>query len=254
MSEQTPDLSTDSAWEEWGRCDPYFAVVTDPRFRRAAITEEAKREFFETGRTHIEFIVRTIHRYVDATFAPNAALDFGCGVGRILIPLARIAAQVVGSDVSPTMLQEARRNCDEHQLTNVSLLSSDDALSSLKQTFDLIHSFIVFQHIPRERGRTIFRNLLTRLNPGGIAAVHFSYSKSDYAPTHGIAPATASSGAAPLAPDSLATDPEMQMNPYNVNELLFLMQEAGVQRFHVEFTDHGGELGILLFFATEKSA
>ena len=48
-----------------------------------------------------------------------------------------------------------------------------------------------------------------------------------------------------LAPDA---DPEMQMNPYNMNEILFLMQCQGVQRTYVEFSDHGGELGMFLYF------
>jgi hypothetical protein len=41
----------------------------------------------------------------------------------------------------------------------------------------------------------------------------------------------------------------MQMNPYNMNEILFLLQCRGVQRTYVEFTDHGGELGVSLFFS-----
>jgi hypothetical protein len=40
------------------------------------------------------------------------------------------------------------------------------------------------------------------------------------------------------------------MNPYNMTEILFLMQTAGVSRFHADFTDHGGELGLFLFFQT----
>ena len=43
-------------------------------------------------------------------------------------------------------------------------------------------------------------------------------------------------------------DPEMQMNYYNVSELMFIMQRAGVQRYHAEFSDHGGALGVFLFF------
>jgi hypothetical protein len=38
------------------------------------------------------------------------------------------------------------------------------------------------------------------------------------------------------------------MNPYNVNALLFTMQTAGVRSFYTDFTDHGGELGVLLYF------
>lgn len=43
-------------------------------------------------------------------------------------------------------------------------------------------------------------------------------------------------------------DPVMQMNPYNVNERFFQLQSAGIDNVHVEFTDHGGELGVFLYF------
>ena len=38
------------------------------------------------------------------------------------------------------------------------------------------------------------------------------------------------------------------MNAYGATEVLFLLQSRGVHRVHVEFTDHGGELGLFLFF------
>jgi hypothetical protein len=43
-------------------------------------------------------------------------------------------------------------------------------------------------------------------------------------------------------------DPQMLMNPYNLSEIAFLMQSSGVNKFDAEFTDHGGELGVFLFF------
>ncbi len=43
-------------------------------------------------------------------------------------------------------------------------------------------------------------------------------------------------------------DPEMQMNSYSLNDLLFLIQGLRVHNLHVEFTDHGGELGTVLYF------
>ena len=253
-SEKNPYLNTDSAWntdaawEEWGRRDPYFGVITDPKFRRSQITEQTKREFFESGRMHVDYVMQTIHRYINPSFVPKAVLDFGCGVGRTLIPFARIAEQVVGLDVSSAMLQEAKRNCDQQQLTNISLMPSDDSLSSLTQSFNLIHSFIVLQHVPPERGREIFRNLLAHLDSGGVGAVHFSHARKPYSVMD--APVTASHVA---MPPTLPPDPEMQMNLYNMNELLVLMQEFRVQRFHAEFTDHGGEFGVFLFFSMGNS-
>jgi SAM-dependent methyltransferase len=249
MSGDPTDMSTDVAWEEWGRREPYFGVITNPKFRRNGLDEDAKREFFRDGETFVNYLLAAIQRNVDPQFSPKRILDFGCGVGRLLVPFARIAEEVVGLDVSPSMLEEARRNCEERQLLNVSLLPSDDDLSALSGTFDLIQSFIVFQHIPVQRGRAIFGKLLQHLRPGGIGAIHLTYSKTRFASTYGVALPAAPSPATKPQSIPIDADPEMQMNPYNMNEILFLLQGAGAQRIYVEFSDHGGELGVFLFFS-----
>ena len=70
-----------------------------------------------------------IRRWVAPRFAPRSALDFGCGVGRLLVPLARRCPSVVGVDVADSMLAQARARCDAVGVTNVRLLKSDDRLS-----------------------------------------------------------------------------------------------------------------------------
>jgi SAM-dependent methyltransferase len=247
-AEHLMDVSTDSAWEEWGKRDPYFGVITDPKFRRKHLSEQSRQEFFESGRVHVDYIMKMVRNHVDKTLEPKRILDFGCGVGRTLLAFAAIGQEVVGLDVSPSMLQEARQNCEEFGARNVSLLPSDDDLSLLTGQFDLIHSCIVFQHIQAARGSAIFSKLLQYLRPAGVGAVQVTYSKSQFASTNGVPPPVigspvTSSGIAPAH-----TDPEMQMNPYNMNEWLFLMQRNGISRFQAEFTDHGGELGLFFFF------
>jgi SAM-dependent methyltransferase len=249
MTEHRIDMSTDIAWEEWGRRDPYFGVITDPKFRRTEIDEKRKREFFESGESHVHGVLTTIRKHVDPTFAPGRVLDFGCGVGRLLPAFSKIAGEVVGLDVSPSMLREAEWNCDERRLPNVRLLISDDSLSSLSGSFDLIHSCIVFQHIPIDRGRAIFSKLLQYLRPGGVGAIQLTYSKTRFASTCGVAPPLPTPTETPGSVIAPETDPEIQMNPYNLNEIMFLMQSRGIQTFHIEFSDHGGELGVFLFFS-----
>jgi SAM-dependent methyltransferase len=248
MSGSDSDMGTDEAWEEWGRRDPYFGVITDPKYRRREMKEADKREFFESGHWHVSYVMKTIHDHIDSDAKPGSILDFGCGVGRTLVSFAEFAPKVVGLDVSVSMLDEASNNCRERGLANVSLLLSDDALSALTSPFDLIHSSIVFQHIPQARGIRLFRRLLTLLAPGGIGAFHFLYSKTHYAPTRGIPPTTTSAIRAMPASAESGADAEIQMNPYNMTEILFLIQAAGVRRLYADFTDHGGELGLFLFF------
>lgn len=54
---------------------------------------------------------RHLHGEADlvASFAPARVLDAGCGTGRVAIELARRGIDVVGADVSESMITEARR-------------------------------------------------------------------------------------------------------------------------------------------------
>jgi SAM-dependent methyltransferase len=273
-------MSTDAQWEQWGVRDPYYGVLTDPRFRATAMNADAKREFFASGGLHVDYVLGTCRGRIEHTFAPQRVLDFGCGVGRLLIPFAQVASDVVGMDIAPSMLAEARINCEEHGITNVSLLMSDDTLSKAEGQFDLVHSCIVLQHVEIARGRALFAQLVNKVKLGGCGAIHVTFGWDVHASTFGLpppppVPVPAPSDAVSVAKakvrrileplvrsqKSVATepveeaaapapspDPEMQMNYYNLSELMFIMQGAGIQRFHSEFTDHGGALGVFLFF------
>jgi len=255
--------STDVAWQRWGEQDPYFGVITNERFRRDRLDDEALEYFFHTGRKYVGHVLRVARRQFIPKFKPRRVLDFGCGVGRLVVPFAEYGSEVIGVDISPAMLAEARRNCERFGVdARVSLVTSDDELSQVNGEFDLIHSFIVFQHIDPRRGRNIASRLMDRLAPGGIASLHFTYAKAWHPDTFGQQPPPAPApettrwldrlrgarreSAAPEPPEG---DPDMQMNPYPLNELFFLVQSRlCVRTCHIEFTDHGGELGVVMYF------
>jgi SAM-dependent methyltransferase len=243
-------MSTDQHWVQWGQQDPYFAVITNPKFRSAALTDDARREFFASGEHHAKWVLEMARRNGPPGYAPRRALDFGCGVGRVSIPLAGLVPEVVGVDVSPAMLDEARRNVERLGTgRGVSWLLSDDTLSRVSGRFDLVHTFIVLQHIDVPRGRALFARLVELVGPGGVGALHVTYAKAYHAETFGQPPARPAAAGAPKP----GADPEMQMNPYPLGDLAFVMQRSGIARFHTEFTDHGGELGVFLFFARPAS-
>lgn len=262
-------MSTDGEWVKWGQQDPYFAVITNDKFRSAKLTDAAKQEFFDSGRYHAHYVLNVCRRLVDPAFAPARVLDFGCGVGRVVLPLAQRVSAVVGVDVSPDMLAEARRNCEQAGLGNVELQLSDDSLSAVQGRFDLVHSCITFQHIDVPRGRRLFGRLIELLTEGGVGAIHITYAKARHPDTFGQPPAPPPPAPVPTVLDARNSvlarlgmgpraertgDPEMQMNPYNLSELTFMLQTAGVQSFNAEFTDHGGELGVFLFFTKPAAA
>jgi len=240
-------FNTDNEWEKWGKNNPYYGVLTHEKYRSKNLDENVKLEFFESGKKDIEHIIRTCRRKIDKSFSPEMALDFGCGVGRLTIPLAKIAGHVVGVDVSKSMLNEARNNCEEYNINNVSFFESDDKLSKLNEKFDFIYSLLVFQHIPTERGIRIFEKLLHLLQDGGIAALQITYWKAILGDSFGVPPIDEKKSI-PNFINTPSEDPQMQMNAYNLNKLYFLIYSMGIQNIYSEFTDHGGELGCTLYF------
>lgn len=170
--------NTDKEWERLGRSDPYFGVVTHESYHLENLDERNREEFFRTGEVYVEQVMDNIRRHIEAGFRPKRTLDFGCGVGRLVIPFARFSDEVTGVDVSEAMVREARANCVAAGLKNTVLFRSDDGLGVLDGKYDLVNSFVVFQHIPVARGCGIFRRLLSFLEPGGVGVCHFTYSKS----------------------------------------------------------------------------
>jgi SAM-dependent methyltransferase len=247
--------NTDRAWKKLGEIDPYFGVLTHPRYRAAAAEGEIRREFFMSGEDHVERVFAIIRESLDPEFAPRRALDFGCGVGRITIPLARRVAQVVGVDVSDSMLDEANKNCEEAGVRNVTLLKSDDGLENLSGDFDFLHSFIVFQHVPPRRGEMIFRQMLKRLADNGVGVIHFIYASR----VPGWARLLRRLGKIVPSVYSLINlvkgrpfgYPHMEMNSYNVNRLILHLQEQGCHRVHLRLAEHGVHRGVVLFFKKE---
>lgn len=75
----------------------------------------------------------------------TAVLDLGCGIGRWSRRLARRGAQVVGVDVAPSMIDEARRRTARE--AHIEYRIDDLRTLDLGRTFDLVLAVTVLQHI-----------------------------------------------------------------------------------------------------------
>lgn len=244
-------MSTDRDWQAWGERDPYYGVLSHERFRRARLTPHALEEFFQLGRDEVHEVLAECRRHVgDVTL--SRTLDFGCGVGRLLIPLSELSDQCVGVDVSGAMRAEAMRNCEKFHRHNVRLAGALGELGDARFTF--VHSYIVLQHIDPRRGLEIIADLLGRLDEGGSAALHVTYGRTKYAANLGVQQLGRRLFRGLRRPLSRLArrlrnrDPEMQMNAYDINRVLFVAQRAGVRSGGFRFTDHGGHLGLIFYF------
>lgn len=244
-------MNTDKAWEQWGAADPYFGVLTQEKFRGRNLTADAKREFFATGTEHVREVLANIRHHLEPNFTPRQVLDFGCGAGRLLLPFARQADAATGMDVSAAMLAEAQHNAQEAELNNITLLASDDQLSRLDGIFDLVHSYIVFQHIPVSRGEKLLCRLLRRVRPGGVAAIQVPCWRN--APTWRKCLAWSKArvpGLALLANFWAGRDlreAPMQMNVYSLDRLFRLFWQENMDRVFVLHTNDEDYMGAMLF-------
>lgn len=90
-------------------------------------------------------------------------VDFGCGDGRVTIPLARYFPRVIGVDASPAMLDRLRARAPhlEHRLTAGADL---DGLADV----DAIICLAVLIHHRHADGAAIINGLARALRPGGL--------------------------------------------------------------------------------------
>jgi len=252
------DRWAERTWRPYGAREPYYAVCNEEVFRRASLDADAKALFFRTGSEHVAWVRRLVATHVDPAFRPTSVLDFGCGVGRVLLPLAEGAGRAVGCDVSPEMLAEARANAAARGMSHVELVESDDALTWVRGPFDLVHSFITFQHIPPTRGERLVTELLARLTPGGVAALHFTYERRASLArklVHGARRTSRVADAIVLRIRGMSADqPFFPMYEYSLERLLEIARSHGATDVHSALTDHGGHRGAMLLFRVGECA
>ncbi|KAF0152403.1 MAG: type 11 methyltransferase [Ignavibacteria bacterium] len=244
-------LNTDNHWERFGKIDPYFGVISHDEYHKSNINDEIKKKFFETGDEYIKKLFSNIYKHIDPDFNPKMALDYGCGVGRVIIPLSKYTDFVTGVDVSKSMLEECRINCEQNNIVNYRLVEANHEFFRDSEKHDFIHSFIVFQHIPKRRGELIFSSLIDRLTDKGIGVLHFTFAKKTI--VRKILELIRNN--VPLISNIInllkrrhILYPVMQMNSYDLNKLLGVLQKNGIKDTYIEFTDHGSDVGVLIYF------
>jgi SAM-dependent methyltransferase len=96
-------------------------------------------------------------------------LDLGSGDGRLLslVLSARPGADGVAVDFSPHMLDQLRTRYDGNPSVRIVEHDLDRALPDLG-TFDAVVSSFAIHHLTHERKRTLYQEIWTILEPGGV--------------------------------------------------------------------------------------
>ena len=153
-------------WEDLGAHDPYWAVLTHPDKKGGRWNKE---EFFRTGVAEIDELETKLAK-VGLVPARRAALDYGCGVGRLTRALATRFAKVTGVDISQAMIEEARANTRESGNVELVRGSGRDLRAIPAASIDLVYSNIALQHSPSDFQRGVIADMCRVIAPGGIVA------------------------------------------------------------------------------------
>jgi len=150
-------------WEDMGALDPYWAILTQPGTKHGKWDVD---KFFGTGIDEISSLVAAGEK-LGLPKDRDWALDFGCGVGRLTRAIAPHFQNVVGIDISQSMLRQAEAL---NPLPNCRFVLNDsDSLPFPSGQFDLIYTALVLQHVPdKESIRRYIAEFVRVLKAGGL--------------------------------------------------------------------------------------
>jgi ubiquinone/menaquinone biosynthesis C-methylase UbiE len=159
-------MTLEQDWDQLARLDPLWSILSFPDKRLGRWDEQ---EFLATGRAQVER--HLAHgRALGHPQGHGAALDFGCGVGRLAPALLDAFGSYCGLDISAEMVAQARRL--HATRSNCTFVGGGGAVLDRlpERSFDLVFTLYVLQHVPRRTTITSYvRSFVRLLRPQGLA-------------------------------------------------------------------------------------
>jgi len=153
-------------WEDLAEVDPYWAIAGNADLKYGGWDQE---EFFRSGERVVADVMAVGEELGHPT-ARGAALDFGCGYGRLTRALAGRFNECVGLDISGRMVQGAREMNAAVAGASFEVNERPDLRLFADERFDLILAKSVLGHSPsREVVLGYVTEFVRCLRPGGLA-------------------------------------------------------------------------------------
>ena len=170
ISALLPDESIKSSKQKWNSLalDNHKYYIVSKKGQN--ITDE---QFYETGEENYRNLILEDPILKDklGSFSDKRVLDIGCGAGRLTEFFAKDFKRADGVDISEKMVEEAKKRLSH--ISNVHFVAGDGMHYPFKDDeFDLVFSYIVFQHMPSvEVVKENFREIKRVLKKDGIAKI-----------------------------------------------------------------------------------
>jgi SAM-dependent methyltransferase len=150
-------------WDAFARRDPLGAIL-DPL---QGGEERDLDSFFAWGVREIEAVLADGGRHgLPRGYA--AALDFGCGAGRLTQAMAPHFERCEGVDISPAMIRLAKELNRRGERCRYRVNETDSLALFADSSFDFVYSSLVLQHMDPPLARGYIREFARVVRPGGL--------------------------------------------------------------------------------------
>jgi SAM-dependent methyltransferase len=118
--------------------------------------------------------IEYINLFGDTDHSQHTALDFGCGVGRMIVNFKNKFKQIDGVDISPTCIAHAQEylNLNSVQNTKLYICNGYDLRIIESNKYDVIYSMLVMEHIcVHDIRNSYFKEFYRLLKSSGIICI-----------------------------------------------------------------------------------
>ncbi|MDR4494269.1 MAG: methyltransferase domain-containing protein [Nitrospirales bacterium] len=144
---------------DWDRRAQHHA-----RFWIATEDYHSEKIFTRSGEATAHSLLRKLHGRHARSWR---VMDIGCGIGRVLKPLAPYFTELIGVDVSSEMIAQSKIWLAEHPNIATHETSGVDLQDFPDHYFDLVYSYVAFQHMPRPVFECYLKEVHRILKPHG---------------------------------------------------------------------------------------
>lgn len=149
-------------WNARARKNSLFYIACDDADSEAVFAESGRRD-----------AVIVMDGLAELLPGRDRALEIGCGIGRLLEPLAGEFRELCGVDISGEMVRQGGKRLSHFPQIAFVEIDGDGSLPFADSTFDFCYSFITFHHIPDKSIVLHYVGESRRiLRPGGIFRFH----------------------------------------------------------------------------------
>ena len=139
----------------------------DTRDKSEKFWDRMSKHFDREERKNEPINIKIIEKTRGRLKISDNVLDYGCGTGTTAVEFASCVEKVNGIDISPKMIEAAKRKAAKHGMTNMDFAQTtifDEKLK--KESFDVIISFYLLHLV--EDTPEVMRRINELLKPDGV--------------------------------------------------------------------------------------